>query len=74
MELMKMTTEDINWNLRRTVYTDGEGNLWVKVFRGYMAMEDYVEGGQVVSEPEVGKMTLFGTYTNAEIDKKWGGG
>lgn len=67
-----MAEEGINWNQERTVYKDKEGELWVKVYRGYMAIQDYIDGGQVVSEPEVGEVTALGIFTNSEIDRRWG--
>lgn len=59
----------INWNQQRDVYRDPEtGEFYVRVWTGYMLVDDYTEGGPV--EEDVAPLELVGTFTNAQIDNR----
>lgn len=61
-----MAESEINWQHEREVYTDkNTGDQYVKVFRGFMEVDDYIEGGRICSLP-AGEYDIK-TYTNAQL-------
>jgi hypothetical protein len=63
--------EQINWQQKRNVFINADGEFYVGVYRGWMAMEDYVgEGGPTYHAVEIGDLTLVGEFTNAEISQE----
>lgn len=61
---------DIDWNLKRQMYYDANGEYWVRVPTGFMLVDDYIHGGHV-EDIEPRALTAWenlGKFTNAQID------
>ena len=54
--------------IRRKVYRDSEGDVWVALPGGYMELSEYVEYGGYLFNG-LPPLTYIGTFTDAELSE-----